>query len=85
MHFRKQGMSPGARAEICQDCSRHRAAVPAGGRGGGGGAGGGGSGVGWRGSMGCGGGGGGGGMGPPATPQGYWDTSIPESETQDLD
>eukprot|EP01043_Picozoa_sp_COSAG02_P023883 COSAG02_NODE_1288_length_13447_cov_17.387549_10_plen_749_part_00 len=55
-------MSPSSRAHFVQECSRHRAAVPAG--------------CTTDGLPPA---------GPPPTPQGYWETSIPESETQDLD
>ena len=57
------GLSPSSRAQLRQDCSRHRAPVAA---------------VFGSASM----------LppaGPPPTPPGYWDTSIPDSETQDLD
>jgi hypothetical protein len=60
------GMSGSQRKEHCQDCSKHRAAVPAGRR----------DSVGGFGAPPA---------GPPPTPQGYWDTSFPESETQGLE
>ena len=55
-------MSPSSRAQFVQECSRHRAAVPAG--------------CSTAGLPPA---------GPPPTPQGYWETSIPDSETQELD
>ena len=59
-------MSASQRKEQCQNCSKHRAAEPAGR---------------WD-SVG---GFGAPPAGPPPTPQGYWDTSFPESQTQGVD